>query len=308
MYDLDQLKSFVILSEELHFGRAAWRLNMTQSPLSRKIQQLERVMGVALFNRSSRSVSLTQAGVFFYPEAKRIIRLTETATDLARRVASGFEGSISVGFTATAAFDSLPQLVSLCMQRLPTVHLALKEFTTQQQLDALENGEIDLAFVRPLLGLPPLPSMLVSSEPLVLAMRDNHPLAQCSELTFGDLDRCAFIGYSFDSRYFSSLIDAHLLANSVRPVLVQQIGHIHSILPLVSYGVGVALVPRSASRLGVSGVVFRDIKSLLDKPVELHIVWREEGKKIPLLNRVIEVARSIRDISIPPSTGAAAEG
>ncbi|MXN17931.1 LysR family transcriptional regulator [Pseudooceanicola sp. GBMRC 2024] len=293
MYDLNQLRSFVVLAEELHFGRAALRLNMTQSPLSRQIQRLERVLGVALFERSSRSVGLTRAGSFFYPEAKRIIRLSETATDIARRMAHGLEGSVSLGFTATSAYDVLPRLVTACMAQLPSVHLALKEFTTQEQLDALESGEIDLGLVRPLLARPQVPSLLMSQEPLVLALPEGHDLTRRAALHMRDLDRRDFIGFSYDSRYFSGLSEAHFMANGVRPAIVQQIGHIHSILPLVGAGVGLALVPRGACQLGVAGVVFRPIESVLDQQVELHLIWRDTESPPALTERLIAVARSL---------------
>ena len=103
MFDLNQLRCFVTVAEELHFGRAAARLNMTQPPLSRQIQVLEHIIDAPLLERTSRSVRLTPAGRSFLPEARRILKLAESASQVARRIALGKSGSLKIGFTAAAA-------------------------------------------------------------------------------------------------------------------------------------------------------------------------------------------------------------
>src|SRR5215468_1494950 len=112
MFDLNQLRCFVTVAEELHFGRAAARLNMTQPPLSRQVQVLERIVDAPLLERTSRSVRLTPAGRNFLPEAKRILKLAESAAQVARRVAMGKTGSLKIGFTAAAAYGYLPHLIA----------------------------------------------------------------------------------------------------------------------------------------------------------------------------------------------------
>src|SRR5690606_25154416 len=130
MFELSQLRCFVAVAEELHFGRAAQRLNMTQPPLSRQVQLLERILGVVLLDRTSRSVRLTPAGRSFLIEARRILRLAETASLTTRRIASGEEGRVAIGFTAASGYSFLPQLVELSRTRLPGVDLALREMVT----------------------------------------------------------------------------------------------------------------------------------------------------------------------------------
>src|SRR5277367_5252581 len=134
-FELRQLRCFVAVAEELHFGRAAARMNMTQPPLSRQIQMLERVLGVKLLDRTSRVVKLTPAGRVFLLEARRILRLTESAALTTRRTASGEAGTVALGFTAASGYNFLPRLISLCTSRLPNVNFSLKEMVTTDQTE-----------------------------------------------------------------------------------------------------------------------------------------------------------------------------
>ena len=117
MFELSQVRCFVAVAEELHFGRAAARLNMTQPPLSRQIQILERILGVTLLQRGNRLVRLTPAGQSFLTEARLILKLTESAALLARRVAEGKAGSVNIGFTAASSYSYVPELVAACRQQ-----------------------------------------------------------------------------------------------------------------------------------------------------------------------------------------------
>src|SRR3954462_8135985 len=121
MFELSQLRCFVAAAEELHFGRAAQRLNMTQSPLSRQIQLLERILGLTLLERTSRNVALTPAGRVFLIEARRIVRLAESAALSARRVAHGEAGRIAIGFTAVSGYSLIPQIVAQARASLPHI-------------------------------------------------------------------------------------------------------------------------------------------------------------------------------------------
>ena len=149
MLEISQLRCFVAVAEELHFGRAAERLNMTQPPLSRQIRLLEHQVGTPLFERTNRVVRLTAAGKAFFPEAGRILRLTEEAAVTARRVAQGDRGSIAIGFTATFGYGVLPDLVRGLHDRSPNISLTLKEMVTSAQLEALAMGQLDVGLMRP---------------------------------------------------------------------------------------------------------------------------------------------------------------
>ena len=130
MFELSQLRCFVAVAEERHFGRAALRLNMTQPPLSRQIRLLEHQVGTELLHRTSRSVSLTAAGRSFLPDAARLLRLAEEASASARRVAGGMAGTLGVGYTATVGYGLLPSLVRAIRARVPGVSLTLKEMVS----------------------------------------------------------------------------------------------------------------------------------------------------------------------------------
>ncbi|HET9511057.1 MAG TPA: LysR family transcriptional regulator, partial [Sphingomonas sp.] len=140
MFELSQLRCFVAAAEELHFGRAAQRLNMTQSPLSRQIQLLERILDVTLLERTSRNVALTPAGRVFLIEARRIVRLAESAQLAARRVAKGDAGKVAIGFTAVSGYSLVPQIVAAARAALPNIELELREMVTGDQVDALLTG------------------------------------------------------------------------------------------------------------------------------------------------------------------------
>ena len=154
MFDLSQLRCFVTVAEELHFGRAAARLNMTQPPLCRQIQVLEHIIDAPLLERTSRSVRLTPAGRSFLPEARRILKLAESAAQVARRIALGKTGSLKIGFTAAAAYGFLPDLIAACRARLPEVDFSLKEMVSGDQLEALASGQIDAGLLRPPIARP----------------------------------------------------------------------------------------------------------------------------------------------------------
>src|SRR3974390_1129139 len=149
MFDLSQLQCFVAVAEELHFGRAAARLHMTQPPLSRQIKILEHVLEAQLFVRTSRSVRITPAGRSFLPEALRLLKLAESAALVAKSISSGKAGTVKIGFTAGSAQSFLPTLVTECRKLLPGVNLLLKEMVSGDQIDALEPGQIDIGSVSP---------------------------------------------------------------------------------------------------------------------------------------------------------------
>lgn len=293
MFELNQLVCFVTLAEELHFGRAARRLVMTQPPLSRQIQLLEHQVDAKLFDRTSRSVRLTHAGERFLSEARRILRLAESASTIAKKVALGHTGSLRVGFTAASAYDFVPRLVTDCLAELPDIDLSLKEMVTGDQLEALGSGEIDVGFIRPILVRHGVDSTKVFAEGLQAAVPSGHSLARKKLLTLKDLDDQPFVMYSpHESRYFYELIVGQFAQANVHPRYIQYLGQIHSVLSLVRAGLGLALVPHSASGLHLDGVVMKPIILRSKAPVELHAVWRRDDTS-PLVPAVVSIARRL---------------
>lgn len=289
MFDFSQLRCFAAVAEELHFGRAAARLNMTQPPLSRQIQVLERVLDVQLLERTSRTVRLTAAGRSFLPEAQRILRLAETATHVTRQVAAGRAGVLKFGFTAASAYDFLPRLVTALRRALPDVTLALREMVSKDQIEELLAGRIDAALVRPPVTHPDLIAVRALAEPLVVALPAGNPLALRDGLTPSDLGREPLIGYApNEARYFHDLVLGLLAEAEIQPPMVQQLTQIHSILALVRAALGIALVPAAAERLRFEGVVFRPLALPAPRPVELLLAWRRDADA-PLIARLVSI-------------------
>lgn len=293
MFELNQLSCFVTLAEELHFGRAARRLAMTQPPFSRQIQLLEHQIGVKLFDRTSRVVRLTQPGELFLPEARQILRLAEGAASVAKKAALGRAGSIRIGFTAASAYDFVPRLVRACLSELPEIDISLKEMVSGDQLEALGSNQIDIGFIRPFLVRHGIESAKVFAEGLNLAAPAGHPLTRRKTLALKDLHGEPFVMYSpHESRYFYELIVGQLAQANVQPRYVQYLGQIHSVLSMVRAGLGLALVPQSASGLRLDNVVMRPIAMRAKRPVEIHAAWGRDVSS-PLVPAVITIARRL---------------
>ncbi|MDN4633881.1 LysR substrate-binding domain-containing protein [Sphingomonas sp. PsM26] len=278
MFDLSQLRCFVAAAEELHFGRAAQRLNMTQSPLSRQIQLLERILDVMLLERTSRQVRLTPAGSAFLIEARRILRLAESAALSARRVARGDAGRVVIGFTAVSGYDLMPRIVAQAIARLPNIALELREMVTSEQVDALVTGLIDVAFVRPPIDRHEFESVCVLREPLIAALPAGDPRQARGVLVPADFDGLPLIMYARQGAgYFHEMLLKLFADAGAEPDYVQHVTQIHSMLGLVRAGLAAAIVPQAATSLHMTDVQFRTIQTEPENPVELVMAWRRDN-------------------------------
>lgn len=291
LFELRQLRCFVAVAEELHFGRAAARVNMTQPPLSRQIQLLERVLGVKLLDRTSRVVRLTPAGRVFLLEARRILRMTESAALTTRRTASGEAGTITMGFTAASGYNLLPRLVSICAARLPNVNISLKEMVSTEQSEALLTGRIDCGLLRPPVDRAEFSKLRILAEPLVAALPSGDARLQKASLSLDDFDGQPMIMYASEgARYFHDMLIGLFGARNVAPIYVQFLSQIHSVLALVHSGMGAALVPEAATSLHFDGVHFRPVTTSPAQPVELFLVWRSDNDN-PALEPLLDLVR-----------------
>jgi DNA-binding transcriptional LysR family regulator len=289
MFELIQLRCFVAVAEELHFGRAAARLNMTQPPLSRHIQVLERILKVELFHRNSRSVKLTAAGAAFLSEATRIVEMADSSIATARAAAEGQMGMVSLGFTAASGYSFLPRFIGHLQQRMPEVRLLLKEMVTGEQLEALISGRVDLGLLRPPVRRSDLTTMRVLQERFIVV---SHASVSDSERPrrLSDFDGLPVIMYAPDkARYFHDLLTGLFASSRAEPRLVQHLAQIHSILMLVSAGHGFALVPETSRRLHPEDVVFSELEDA-DPIVELHAAWRPDNEN-PALKVVLDMLK-----------------
>lgn len=279
MFELSQLRCFVAVSEYLHFGQAAAHLNMTQPPLSRQVQLLEREIGTPLFERSSRSVKLTPAGRVFLPEAQRILRLSESARRWTQRVWHGEAGTLRIGFTAASGYGMLPDLMLKIRDAMPDVDIVLREMVTNAQVEALGSGVLDVGFIRPPVDLRKFEFREYLSEPLVAAIPEGDPLAEQSEIRLEDLQQKPFIMYSPDAaRYFHDLLSALFAQSHIAPRIVHQVGQMHSMLALVDAGFGVAMLPEAASRLRFPKVLFRPMPGIAHWTAKLDLIWRPDNE------------------------------
>lgn len=274
--DLNQLTCFVVVAEELHFGRAAERLCMTQPPLTRQIQALEHSLGVKLFERTSRTVRLTTAGCVFLTDATRLLNMAKQAAATARRVGKGEAGRITIGFTSVMGFDLIPNLVASAEKALPDFDVVLNEMVTVAQLQALENNTIDLGFLWPLANRLPLKHNTVFRDPLVVALPVGHPLATGKRVALEDLNGLPFVMFSpGQGTYFYSLIQGLLISAGVTPKFVQHVDQVLSVVNLVRSGIGVSIVPASVSQFHPDKVVFRPM-SRNDVLAEGRMTWRAD--------------------------------
>ncbi|HVV14487.1 LysR family transcriptional regulator [Amycolatopsis sp.] len=287
MFSFEQLRGFVAVAEERHFGRAAERLSITQPPLSRQIQKLERTIGAQLLVRSSRGVQLTAAGQAFLADALRLLMLAERAPDLARRIGAGEAGSIRIGFTGAAAFGVLGEALNLISAKLPDLRLELSERVTNDQMAALTNGELDLGLARPPFDREFCFSRLLHRERLVLCVPEGHWLANLGRpVSATDFSAEALIMPSADqARYFYDLIVG--LLPIVHDNVAHSVSQIQTMIWLVAARRGIAFVPESATRMHVEGVAWVELAELPEAPVELHLVWPNPATS-PALSTVLE--------------------
>jgi DNA-binding transcriptional LysR family regulator len=287
MFTLDQVRAFVVVAEELHFGRAAGRLGMTQPPLSRQIQKLERAVGVQLLERDNRKVALTTAGDAFLQEARRMLALAAGALEQAHRISAGSAGTVRIGFTATSAFGVLTSLLDVVAEASPRIHLELFEMVTREQITKLAAGELDLGLARPPFDNSAFASRLLHREELLLAVPSGHRLGDDDRPVSPDqLVHEPLIMYSpLEAQYFYDLV-VRLLPIPVENV-VHAVSQVLTMLWLVAGGRGIAFVPASAALLGIPGVTFRPIEGLTGQPVELHLIWGRDARN-PALRTVLD--------------------
>ena len=274
--ELRKLRYFVVLAEELHFGRAARRLHITQPPLSMAIQSLEDELGVKLFTRSPRRVAATHAGAAFLEHARTLLARAEDAIELARAADRGEVGRLKIGFMSATIYTLLPPLLRDYAARFPAVKLELRELAMPQQLLQLRSGEIDLGFVRPPVEDAELDAETVLREPLVVALPRGHPLAKLRRVPARRLAAESFVLFQRQpGLVLHHLVVRFCVQNGFTPRVAQEATQSHAVVGLVSAGIGVALVPESVQRTRMRGVEYRPLleKSL---PVETALAWRRD--------------------------------
>jgi DNA-binding transcriptional LysR family regulator len=292
--ELRQLRYFVTVADELHFGRAADRLHMTQPPLSQTIAALEALLGAPLFLRNRRQVELTPAGAALLPEARRMLAEAAELPELVRRAAAGEAGRLSLAFVTSADYSVLPPFLRRYRAAYPQVHIALQEATSDLQVEDLLRGRVDAGLL-----IPPLPDkaraeldyMKVLDEPLILcAPAGLDALRAGGPVRLQDLPALPLVIFPRESA--PALHDAILScfhAAGVTPAIGQEAIQMQTIVSLVSGGMGLALVPESVSNLMRPGVEYR---ALADSTplVETGLAWRRDNPS-PVLRGFLDLLR-----------------
>jgi len=289
LIELRLWRQFVAVAEELHFSRAARRLNMTQPPLTQAIAQLEAALGLRLFDRTKRSVQLTVAGAALVLEARDLLARASAMPGLAHASADGEAGRLRLAFVSTVGFDLLPRWVRAFREQHPKVQLELIESTGDVQLEALARGEIDAGFMlhSPGFAPPGLRSQRIAQDALVVAVPEESPLAVREPLTLKDLLAQPLV--IFPRRIVPSLHDAIFAmyhAAGFLPQVAQEAIQMQTIVNLVSAGMGVAWVPASVRQFQRPGVVYRELKAGKGRPVpgcETSVVWPAQAASPALL-------------------------
>ncbi|RQU17583.1 LysR family transcriptional regulator [Burkholderia cenocepacia] len=294
MLDLRRLRYFVTVADELHFGRAAVRLRIAQPPLTRHIAALETELGIRLFERSTRAVQLTPAGVLFLEQARSVIHAVDEAEATARKMAQGTVGRVVIGYASSIPMsDAFSDIVRTVSRSMPEVELAFREVSTASQRQQIADGTMDIGFGWSAVKTsePGIASLVVSREPLVAAVPAQSKYAGDATIAFSELVNENFV--TFPSGYGSALnaaLDDLCAHEGVTPRIGPTASQITTLVSLVAAERGVAIVPGFTSTLQRSGVAYLP----LAKPhvLELIVTWSEPFSS-PCVEQFIEFARSI---------------
>ncbi|AKA27155.1 LysR family transcriptional regulator [Pseudomonas chlororaphis] len=258
--DLKQLRYFVAVAEELHFGRAAARLFISQPALSFDIKKLESQLDVQLLTRNNKSVSLTNAGQVLLDEARYLLLRAEQARRLTLRSAQGFVGRLSIGFVNSILHRGLPQAVMTFEQDHPDTEIVLMEMNSAEQAQALQRGQIDIGFVH----LGQFPESIrcepVLAEPFLCCLPRSHRLAGKASIDLEELANDDFILFPRNvSPHYHDLIIARCVAAGFSPRIRHETRLWQTVVAMVAYDMGVALVPQTLAGTGKEGVHYCDI-------------------------------------------------
>lgn len=282
-----QLRYFVAVAEELHFGRAAERAHICQPPLSQQIKNLEEELGAQLLFRNNKKVSLTEAGAAFLEDAREILRRAESAAERVRAIASGVVGRISLGVVLPAMDTFAPDAIREFRSKNPGVELQLLEMGTMAQLAALSAGRIHAGIMRLFDGATKgLKVHTIVEEPYVLAVPSGSRLASMDPVPLAELDGEPLIFFPRPTHpALHDRIIACFSAARATPVITQEATTKFTAIALVAAGLGSALVPESSRNQVRPGVVYRRLSGDLPKVV-LSLVWREDAES-PALEKLI---------------------
>jgi DNA-binding transcriptional LysR family regulator len=290
--DFRSLLEFAVVAEELHFGRAAKRLNTVQPAVTRRIQRLEEELQFQLFYRHNRRVQLTTAGTVFLQESRSLLASLDAAVRHGRLAAQGNAGWINIGFIGSAILEPLPAVLLAFRKRSREVRLTLSDMTTVEQLLALQQNRIHVGFIRgPVSVERGLHFETVAKEPLVVALPKNHTLAKQRRIQTKMLASEGFILFPHHPMSTWEVLIRHICKRAgFEPNIVQRAVQIQTAISLVSAGIGISLVPTAAKRFIEEGVIYRPLAET--EMVELLLAYREDEIS-PIVQNFLATVREV---------------
>ncbi|MES2196976.1 MAG: LysR substrate-binding domain-containing protein [Pseudomonadota bacterium] len=291
---INQLRYFLVLAEELHFVRAAARLNVSQPPLSRQIQALEHELGLILFVRGNQRVSLTEAGAALYSDLKETFAGLDRAVTRAKGVARGEAGRIAMGMTGSVSFGIMPSILERFHSKFPLVRMEILHLIKADQLQALAARRISLGLTRSAAHTAQIVSEVIHQEPFIAALHESHPLARQKSIALEKLAADNFVLYRGNS--WPSVADEIIglcAAAGFSPTIDQDTGEMQTAVSLVAAGLGVTVVADCIRSFLLPRVVYRTLTVRGKIPLtKLHAVYRKDDAS-PILKAFLRLARSM---------------
>jgi len=285
--EIRHIRYFIVLAETLHFRKAAAKLFISQSALSQQISLLETILGVKLFDRTNRKVVLNTSGALFLEESRFILNQLNNAMYRWQQGLNGANGQLKIGFVGSSMKHYLPPIIKQFTNGYPKVGLALEELTNSDQLKALEEGRIDIGFVRSNQVSSEMNLKSVYKENFSLVLPENHPI---NESNFTNLGQCAnepFILYPNESSpmYFQQILNL-CSEHNFSPIISHRAIHGTTIFKLVENGMGLSIIPDSLRDEHNYKIRFIALKNTTIK-TELFVVWKKDFKN-PVLKTFLK--------------------
>lgn len=270
------LRYFQVLADELHFGRAAARLNISQPPLSMQIKELEEILEVALFERTSRKVALTRAGKVLKTEVDRILSATDQSLNYVRQIGRSEHQHITIGIVGSALWGTLLTRLKACRETIPGMEWSLLELSQHQQIEALRARTIDVAINRNVIPAPEanIRCQLISRESMLVAVPEGDALCHEPRITLAMLAARPFISLSFSQSDFAQQLYDRCVEAGFYPLIAHQVFEPQTALALVSAGMGISLLPETSALIHWPGVVFLPLAQII--PADLYALWMDE--------------------------------
>ena len=290
---MHELECFVAIADHLSFTKAARQLQLSQPPLTRQIQALEKKLGTKVFTRSARAVALTNAGARFLEDARAILRHVDHATGAIRYDSQGETGRLRLAFIMALANVKLVQLIQRFRKANPASLVEVSNMYPSAQLTALQAGVLDGGFIvtQPLKPIQGLAFAEWGQEPLLLVLPEEHPLTRIGKLRWQHLQGLPWVMISHqDALHYRDLLFKIMESHGLAVQIAQEANTIPTVLFMVAAGMGVAMVPQSAKHLFAPGVVFRQLPD--PRPILHHVFAYRTGQDSPVLDKFLSLLRT----------------